>query len=69
MSTLQLKVFSVQLAADNPFGCIPVDQTTEVTMNKDTQTVGGTTKFSQKRGAVKCFYLTAEYRSGFLNHD
>ena len=39
---------SVQLAADNPFGCIPVDQTTEVTLNKDTQTVGGTTKFSQK---------------------
>ena len=59
--------FSVQLAADNPFGCIPVDQTTEVTLNKDTQTVGGTTKFSQKRGAVKRFYLTAEYRSGFLN--
>ena len=59
--------FSVQLAADNPFGCIPVDQTTEITLNKDTQTVGRTTKFSQKRGAVKRFYLTAEYRSGFLN--
>ena len=59
--------FSVQLAADNPFDCIPVDQTTEVNVNKDTQTVGGTTKFSQKRGAVKRFYLTVEYRSGFLN--
>ena len=59
--------FSVQLAADNPFGYIPVDQTIEVTLNKDTQTVGGTTKLSQKRGAVKRFYLTTEYRSGFLN--
>ena len=54
--------FSVQLAADNPFARILVDQTTEVTVNKDTQTVGGTTKFSQKRGAVKRFYLTAKYR-------
>ena len=58
--------FSVQLADQNPFGRIPVDQTIEMTINKDTQTAGGTTKFSKKSGAVSRFYLTAEYRSGFL---
>lgn len=36
--------FAVQLSEENPFGRIPVDQATEVTVNKDTQTVGGTTK-------------------------
>ena len=30
--------FSVQISGNNPFGCIPIDQTTEVTVNKDTQT-------------------------------
>ena len=48
--------FSVQLADDNPFGRIPIDQTTEVTVDKYTQTVGGTTKYSQKCGAVKIYY-------------
>ena len=37
-----------------------------MTINKDTQTAGGITKFSKKSGAVSRFYLTAEYRSGFL---
>ena len=45
--------FSVQISSDNPFGRIPVDQTTEVTVNKDTQTPGGTSRFSLKAGAVK----------------
>ncbi|KAL8625537.1 hypothetical protein ACOMHN_014626 [Nucella lapillus] len=58
--------FSVQLATGNPFARIPVDQTTEVTVNKDTQTVGGTARFSLKAGAVSRYYLTAEYRSDFL---
>ncbi|KAL8619632.1 hypothetical protein ACOMHN_019687 [Nucella lapillus] len=58
--------FSVQLTESNPFGRKPVDQTTEVTVNRDTQTVGGTTKFSLKPGAVSKYYLTAEYRSAFL---
>ncbi|KAL8590114.1 hypothetical protein ACOMHN_034344 [Nucella lapillus] len=57
---------SVQLTESHPFGRIPVDQTTEVTVNRDTQTVGGTTKFSLKPGAVSKHYLTAEYRSAFL---
>ena len=34
--------FSVQIGGDNPFGRIPVDQTCEETVNRDTQTPGGT---------------------------
>ena len=44
--------FSVQIGSHNPFGCIPVDQTIEETINKDTQTPGGTKVFSLKPGAV-----------------
>lgn len=60
--------FSVQLAGKSPFGCIPVDQTTEVTVNKDTKSSGGITKYSLKAGAVTRFYLTAEYGCSFLAH-
>ena len=43
--------FSTQIGNDNPFGCIPVDQTIEETINKgtQTQTPGGTKKFSTKK--------------------
>jgi len=58
--------FSVQLASSNPSGRIPVDQTTEVTVNKDTQNPVGTTRFSLKPATVQRYYLTAEYRSAFL---
>ena len=58
--------FSVQLSDESPFARIPVDQTTEVTVNKDTKTTGGVTRFSLKTGAMNRFYLTAEYRCGFL---
>ena len=33
---------SVQISGNNPFGRITVDETTVVTVNKDTQTPGGT---------------------------
>ena len=36
--------FAVQLAEGSPFTRIPVDQTTKVTVNKDTKTSGGVTK-------------------------
>ena len=59
--------FSVQLAEESPFGRIPVDQTMEVTVNKDTKTTGGVTKsVSLKTGAVNRFYMTAEFRCSFL---
>lgn len=58
--------FTAQLSDNNPFGRVPIDQTIEMTVNKDTQTVGGTTGFSLNTGAIKRYYLTAEYRSCFL---
>lgn len=58
--------FSVHLSSNNPFGRIPVEQTTEVTIYKDTQTPGGTSRFSLSAGAIKRYYLTAEHRSAFL---
>ena len=58
--------FSVQLGSRNPFGRIPVDQTIEETVNKDTQTSGGTKGFSLKTAAVYKYYLTSEYRSAYL---
>lgn len=58
--------FSVQLGRDNPFGRIPVDQTIEETVNKDTQTPGGTKGFSLKPADLSRYYLTTEYRSTCL---
>ena len=52
---------SVQIGSSNPFGKIPCEQT----INKDTQTAGGTKGFSLKSGAVKKYYLNAEHRSLF----
>ena len=40
--------FSVQLSEGSTFDRLPVDQTTEVTINKDTKTAGGVAKFSLK---------------------
>ena len=34
--------FSVQLGSENPFGKLSADQVIEETVNKDTQTSGGT---------------------------
>lgn len=59
--------FSTQRSSVNPFGRIPIDQTIEVTVNRDTQTAGGTTKFSLKPAAVKRYYMTSEHRSEFLS--
>ena len=58
--------FSVQIGKQNTFGRIPVDQTIEETVNKDTQTNGGTKGFSLKPAAISKYYLTAEYRSTSL---
>ena len=58
--------FSVQLRNEHPFTRIAGDQTTEETVNKDTQTTGGTRGFSLNPGAVSRYYLTAEHRAGAL---
>lgn len=44
----------------------PVDQTIEETINKDTQTAGGTRGFSLNPGALQRYYMTAEFRAIFF---
>ena len=56
------------MSKDNTFGGIHVDQTLEETVNKDTQTPGGTKGFSLKPGALQRYYLTAEFRTLFLRN-
>ena len=51
--------FSVQRWHKNRFGRIPVDQTIEETANKDTQTAGGTKRFSLKAGIISIYYVIA----------
>ena len=58
--------FSVQLSEGSTFARLPVDQTAEVTINKDTKTAGGVIESSLKTGAVNRFYMTAEYWCLFL---
>ena len=58
--------FSVQLSTTNSFGRIPMDQTIEETVNKDTQTTGGTKGFSLNPNAVARYYITADFRSSCL---
>ena len=54
--------FYVQLNSNNPFGRIPVDQRTEVTVNKDTQTPGGTNRFGLN-------YKPATVRTALLHNS
>ena len=42
--------FSTQMSDRNTSGRIPMDQTIEETVNKDTQTPGGTKGFSLQKG-------------------
>ncbi|CAG9821970.1 unnamed protein product [Phaedon cochleariae] len=60
--------FSVQLRSNNSFSRIPVDQAIEETVNKDTQTPGGTKGFSLKKQAVARYYVNAEHRASALRN-
>lgn len=60
--------FSVQLRSNNGFSRIPVDQAIEETVNKDTQTPGGTKGFSLKKQAVARYYVNAEHRASALGN-
>lgn len=53
--------FSCQIGMKNTFGRIPMDQTIKETINKDTQTVGGTKRFSTR--PVAKYYSTANDRA------
>ena len=54
------------MSSVNPFGRILADQTVEKTINKDTQTAGGTKGFRLKPGALQRYNMTAEFRTLFL---
>ena len=58
--------FSVQHSDDNTFGRVPVDQTLDKTVNRETQTAGGTQVVSLKVAALNWCYLTADYSSSYL---
>ena len=60
-------VFSVQRTREHGFSRLPVDQTIEQTLNKNTKTKGGIVGFSLKRGAVQRWMLTAPSRAAFVN--
>ena len=51
---LQNGGFAVQRSHASPFLQIPIDQTTEQTINRDTKTKGGIVVFSLNRVAVQC---------------
>ena len=63
---LQSGGFSCQIGSKNTFGRIPMDQTIEETINKDTQTAGGTKGFSTNKSAVSKYYITANDRANFI---
>ena len=58
--------FSCQIGMKNTFGRIPMDQTIEETINKDTQTAGGTKGFSTRPNAVAKYYITANDRANYV---
>ena len=60
---LQNGGFAVQRGHASPFSQIPIDQTIEKTINRDTKTKGGIVGFSLNRGAVQRWMLTAHERA------
>lgn len=58
--------FSCQIGKKNTFGRIPMDQTIEETINKDTQTAGGTKGFSTRANCVAKYYITANDRANYV---
>ena len=52
-SYLPIGGYSIQIGPKKPVGRIPVDQTIEDTVNKDTQIVGGTKWFNLTAGTVR----------------
>ena len=65
-SEFRCRSFSVQLSNYNTFGRIPVDQTIEETINKDSITAGGLKGFSRNAAAVQRHFLAAGMTSTCL---
>ena len=59
--------FGVQRNNTHGFSKLPVDQTIEQTLNRNTKTKGGIVGFSLKRGAVQRWMLTAHARATFID--
>ena len=60
---LNMGGFAVQRCAGHAFSQIPVDQTIEQTVNRDTKTPGGIIGFSQNKAATHRWLLTAHHRA------
>lgn len=56
--------FAAQLS-DGVFSRVETDKVIEMTINKDTKTLGGTTGFSMNIGAVKRWEVNGSYRAEF----
>ena len=59
--------FSVQIGTSNPFAKIPADQAIEETINRDTQTSGGTKGFSLKPAAVLSICRVSQHRPSWAS--
>lgn len=59
--------FGVQRTTSHGFSQLPVDQTIEQTLNRNTKTKGGIIGFSLKKGAVQRWMLTAHARASFVD--
>ena len=59
--------FGVQRTTSHGFSQLPVDQTIELTLNRNTKTKGGVIGFSLKKGTVQRWMLTAHARASFVN--
>ena len=58
--------FSIQLDSCNSFLRLPVNEVIEKTVNLDTQTAGGTKRFSRRPSTVERFYITSDTRASFM---
>ena len=59
--------FGVQRTISHGFSQLPVDQTIELTLNRNTKTKGGVIGFSLKKGTAQRWMLTAHARASFVN--
>ena len=65
-STFSWEALQSNLPMSLLFASIPVDQAVEETVNKDTQTAGGTKGFALKPSSVQKHYMISEFRTSFL---
>ena len=57
--------FTVQRSQDKAFSRIPIDQTIEQTVNRDSKTPGGIVGFSVSKSAVQRWILTSHEQASY----